>query len=97
MSIQHTGSQASLTLSVTPRRKRKLGETEFDEVADSEDEDYGWDDEDTLPSMPPQWQGSEDLLIGQTDADGNRAESEEPAHEAADDGASDDNEEALNS
>ncbi|PHH87465.1 hypothetical protein CDD83_8842 [Cordyceps sp. RAO-2017] len=55
------------------RRKRKLGQTEL-EVPDSEDEgdegeddDYGWagEDEEALPAPPPQWQGSEDILLGQ--------------------------------
>ncbi|KAI8723532.1 RECA-2 domain-containing protein [Fusarium sp. LHS14.1] len=49
------------------RHKRKLGETEL-EVPDSEDdEDYGWADEDeaAMPAPPPQWQGSEDILLGQ--------------------------------
>ncbi|UPK96368.1 hypothetical protein LCI18_007303 [Fusarium solani-melongenae] len=49
------------------RHKRKLGETEL-EVPDSEDdEDYGWADEDeaAMPAPPPQWQGSEDLILGQ--------------------------------
>ena len=43
-------------------------------MADSEDdEDYGWDAEDAdhVP-IPPQWQGSEDLLVGQHDEEGNR-------------------------
>jgi hypothetical protein len=87
MSAQYSGSQASLGLSGSPRRKRKLGETGLeDEVADSEGEDdYGWhdDEEDALPSMPPQWQGSEDLLIGQHDGDGDRIESAESANESA--------------
>lgn len=46
--------------------KRKLGNTDF-EVPDSEDdEDYGWADEDEafMPAPPPQWQGSEDILLG---------------------------------
>jgi hypothetical protein len=44
-----------------------------DEIRDSEDEDdlegsdedYGWADEDDgqLPQPPPQWQGSEDILV----------------------------------
>ncbi|KAK1752131.1 P-loop containing nucleoside triphosphate hydrolase protein [Echria macrotheca] len=56
-------TQNSRVLS-TPALKRKLGETDF-EIADSEDEDYGWQDgdEDTLPPMPSQWQGSEDILL----------------------------------
>lgn len=73
VSIEHIGSQASLTLSSTPHQKRKLGDTDF-EVADSEDDEYGWEDEDALPTMPPQWQGSEDLLVGQHDEEGNRAD-----------------------
>ncbi|KJZ79836.1 hypothetical protein HIM_00550 [Hirsutella minnesotensis 3608] len=49
------------------RRKRKLGQAGL-EVPDSEDdEDYGWADEDeaAMPAPPPQWQGSEDILLGQ--------------------------------
>ncbi|KAF4977589.1 hypothetical protein FZEAL_5903 [Fusarium zealandicum] len=69
------------------RHKRKLGETDL-EVPDSEDdEDYGWADEDeaALPAPPPQWQGSEDLILGQEvgqseneNSDGEGNESEEP-------------------
>jgi len=38
------------------------------EIPDSDnedDEDYGWADEDEIdmPVMPPQWQGSEDILV----------------------------------
>ena len=52
-----------LLSTATPVGKRKLGDTEF-EIADSEDEDYGWDgDDDELPPNPSQWQGSEDLLL----------------------------------
>lgn len=46
-------------------QKRKLAATEF-EIPDSEgedDEDYGWGEEDEVPPMPPQWQGSEDILV----------------------------------
>ncbi|ATZ58055.1 hypothetical protein BCIN_15g05250 [Botrytis cinerea B05.10] len=44
-----------------PTQKRKRSEFE---IPDSEDdEDYGWAEEDEeLPPMPPQWQGSEDVL-----------------------------------
>ncbi|KAI3402085.1 hypothetical protein diail_14 [Diaporthe ilicicola] len=61
---QFDGLAASST---TPWPKRKLDETGF-EVPDSEDEDYGWQEKDSslLPGMPPQWQGSEDLILGQT-------------------------------
>jgi hypothetical protein len=72
--VEYDGSQLSLTLSSTLHPKRKLGETDF-EIADSEDEgeDYGWEDEDAtqIPTIP-QWQGSEDLLLGQHDDEGNR-------------------------
>lgn len=47
--------------------KRKLGQTGL-EVPDSEDdEDYGWAEEDeaALPPPPSQWQGSEDIILGQ--------------------------------
>nr|RBQ83790.1 hypothetical protein FVER53263_06323 [Fusarium verticillioides] len=64
------------------RNKRKLGQTEL-EVPDSEDdEDYGWADEDeaAMPAPPPQWQGSEDLILGQDigQSDDENSEQEEP-------------------
>ncbi|KAF5540274.1 DNA repair rhp55 [Fusarium mexicanum] len=64
------------------RRKRKLGQTEL-EVPDSEDdEDYGWADEDeaAMPAPPPQWQGSEDLILGQDigQSEDENSEQEEP-------------------
>lgn len=48
-------------------QKRKLSATDL-EIPDSEgedDEDYGWaeEDEEEIPAMPPQWQGSEDILV----------------------------------
>ncbi|KAI0600946.1 P-loop containing nucleoside triphosphate hydrolase protein [Biscogniauxia sp. FL1348] len=69
-------NQSSLSFKSTPRQKRKLGQTDF-EIVDSEDEDYGWEDTDELPRMPSQVQGSEDLLLGPADADGDEYESEE--------------------
>lgn len=57
-------------MAYTPAQKRKLEETGF-EVLDSEDE-YGWGEEDNsaLPGQPPQWQGSEDIILGtHTDTD----------------------------
>lgn len=50
-----------------PGQKRKRGHTGL-EVPDSEDdENYGWGDGDeaAMPAPPPQWQGSEDILLGQ--------------------------------
>ncbi|PHH68684.1 hypothetical protein CDD80_7344 [Ophiocordyceps camponoti-rufipedis] len=64
-------------------RKRKLGQTEL-EVPDSEDDDddndraYGWasEDEAAMPAPPPQWQGSEDILLGHSgSSDGATGES----------------------
>ncbi|KAH8160413.1 hypothetical protein CIB48_g7835 [Xylaria polymorpha] len=60
--------------------KRKFDETGI-EIADSEGEEYGWEDEDEaeMPNMPPQWQGSEDLLLGRAEEDDNlTAEMSEP-------------------
>ncbi|RYC65526.1 hypothetical protein CHU98_g720 [Xylaria longipes] len=60
--------------------KRKFDDTDV-EIADSEGEDYGWEDEDEaeMPNMPPQWQGSEDLLLGRAEEDDSlTAEMSEP-------------------
>lgn len=64
--------------------KRKLGDTEL-VPRSGDDDDYGWDheDEDNLPSMPPQWQGSEDILLGHRRYE----DEEEEADEDEDDGA----------
>lgn len=58
-------------VSYQPTQKRKYDETGF-EIPDSEGddgdvEDYGWgdDDDSALPRPPPQWQGSEDIILGQ--------------------------------
>ena len=61
VSVDYDDTQQSQTLPSTPAQKRKLGETGF-EIADS-DEEYGWDDDEDLPPMPSQWQGSEDILL----------------------------------
>ncbi|KAK2040342.1 P-loop containing nucleoside triphosphate hydrolase protein [Colletotrichum somersetense] len=68
--VHYDTSQPSVLVSSNaPRAKRKLVETGL-EVPDSEEEDddeeYGWAQEDdaALPGPPPQWQGSEDLLLG---------------------------------
>lgn len=65
--MQLDSNEASTRLAGVTQQKRKLGQTGF-EVPDSEDdEDYGWGEEDeaALPAPPPQWQGSEDILLGQ--------------------------------
>lgn len=66
-------------------QKRKLARTAF-EVPDSEDdEDYGWGDEDesALPPQPPQWQGSEDILLGQEVGHSDEEERGDSDHESA--------------
>ncbi|KAI1162435.1 P-loop containing nucleoside triphosphate hydrolase protein [Nemania serpens] len=71
----------SLTLATNARhQKRKFAQSDF-EIADSEGEDYGWEyeDEAEMPNMPPQWQGSEDLLLGRAEEDASlTAEISEP-------------------
>ncbi|KAL7950232.1 P-loop containing nucleoside triphosphate hydrolase protein [Trichoderma barbatum] len=65
-SVHYEASDPGIEVAaIAPRPKRKLGQTEF-EVPDSDDEDYGWadEDEDALPPPPSQWQGSEDLILG---------------------------------
>ncbi|CAI4214829.1 unnamed protein product [Parascedosporium putredinis] len=70
--------------------KRKLGVTR-QEVPDS-DEEYGWDSDDNahLPPEPPQWQGSEDLIIGtQRSLDGEETEGDGDAELETDEGPED--------
>lgn len=62
VSVEYDSTQQSRTITSTPAQKRKLGETDF-EIADSDDEEYGWNDDEELPPMPSQWQGSEDILL----------------------------------
>ncbi|ETS83281.1 hypothetical protein PFICI_05157 [Pestalotiopsis fici W106-1] len=86
--VEHDATQASAILSSTAQPKRKLGSTDF-EIADSEEE-YGWDDEDSseLPPNPSQWQGSEDILIGNHDEDGNRRDEDSDGGGSIHDGES---------
>ncbi|ODA77678.1 hypothetical protein RJ55_06280 [Drechmeria coniospora] len=95
-SIEHDAAGSVARSAEAGRPKRKLGQTEL-EVADSQedegsDEDYGWADEDeaALPAPPPQWQGSEDILLGdelgRSDDEGESAGSAAPLSEAGDDG-----------
>lgn len=55
--------------------KRKLGETGLE--ANGDDENYGWGDQDSMPNMPSQWQGSEDLLLGHRYDESEEEEEEE--------------------
>lgn len=68
-SVHYEASSSDMEVAaIAPRPKRKLGQTDL-EVPDSDDddEDYGWadEDEDALPPPPSQWQGSEDLILGE--------------------------------
>lgn len=84
----------------TPSTKRKLGDTSL-EIADSDDEDYGWQEEDNeaVPPPPSQWQGSEDILLvpepeSEQEDEEQEEEEEEGYHEAED--AGDDADDAFN-
>ncbi len=74
--------------------KRKLGDTELGRRGDADDEDYGWDneDDDNLPSMPPQWQGSEDLLLGHRYEEEGEDDAEDPRGDEDGDGGDGDSE-----
>ena len=68
--------------------KRKLDETDLARVDHArrpkEDDNYGWDEElaNSLPQMPPQWQGSEDIMLGHHyDDDEDDAEDEDEKDE----------------
>lgn len=65
--------------------KRKLGDAGL-EIPDSDDDDYGWDpdDEAHLPPEPPQWQGSEDLIVGTQRSDDEGVEEGDVDEESAD-------------
>lgn len=73
------------TTNVIPQiltRKRKVNE-----IMDSEDEgdeDYGWEDGEELPPPPPQWQGSEDILVPGPGEDGQEEEDEDEDPNALD-------------
>lgn len=64
--------------------KRKIGDAGL-EIPGSDD-DYGWDpdDEAHLPPEPPQWQGSEDLIVGTQRSDDEGVEEEGVDEETAD-------------
>lgn len=77
--------------------KRKLEDTDF-EVADSDDEDYGWAEEEIGDSMPPnpsQWQGSEDLILGLHRQKGEDSDEEREQHHPDDEIPASSDEEEL--
>ncbi|KAL2131266.1 hypothetical protein VTI74DRAFT_5321 [Chaetomium olivicolor] len=76
VAVDYDNTQHSKAPTSTPAQKRKLGDTDF-EIANSDDEDYGWADDDELPPMPSQWQGSEDLLLTRQPESDEEAEDEE--------------------
>ncbi|KAM0328128.1 hypothetical protein ACHAQA_005533 [Verticillium albo-atrum] len=66
ISVEYDASQPSVVLTSTPRRKRKMDDAGL-EVPDSDEgeADYGWEvEDDAAAPVPPQTQGSEDLLLG---------------------------------
>ncbi|KAG7102206.1 hypothetical protein HYQ44_018016 [Verticillium longisporum] len=66
IALEYDASQPSVVLTSTPRRKRKIDDAGL-EVPDSDEGegDYGWEvDDDAAAPVPPQTQGSEDLLLG---------------------------------
>jgi hypothetical protein len=72
----------------TPSRKRKADEirdSEDEDDLEGSDEDYGWAEEDDgeLPQPPPQWQGSEDILVPGADERGEGDDEED--HEVEED------------
>ncbi len=90
--VECDDTQQSRTLTSTPAQKRKIEDTDF-EIADSDDEAYAWDDDEDLPPMPSQWQGSEDILLvrkpesdeedHQDSSDAGETEAQEEADETA--------------
>ena len=70
--------------------KRKLGDAGL-EIPDSDD-DYGWDpdDEAHLPPEPPQWQGSEDLIVGTQRSDAESVSDGKDVDEGEAEGGGDD-------
>lgn len=89
--MQHDASQASMVVPAASRQKRKLGDTGL-EIPDSDedDEDYGWQvDDDAAAPVPPQTQGSEDLILGvhRYEDDDEDADDDEAGGGGAEDGS----------
>ncbi|KAL8302376.1 hypothetical protein RB597_002636 [Gaeumannomyces tritici] len=102
VTLDHGSAQdtASLTFAAQPKRRRGDGEVEIaDSDDDGDDEDYGWQDDDatSLPPMPPQWQGSEDILLGQDpdDSEGEGDDSDGQGEPVAKETEEDETEEAV--
>lgn len=83
VSVPFDSYQTYSDLGTEPQQKRKLGQTDLGVPDGENDEDYGWVDEDeaALPDPPPQWQGSEDILLGH---DIDRSEDDEEGYGALD-------------
>lgn len=84
--IEYEASQTSLIATPVNKRKRKVDEirdSEDEDDMEESDEDYGWaaDDDDRLPAPPPQWQGSEDILVPGIEDGEEEPEDEEPDEE----------------
>lgn len=86
----------------TPSTKRKLSDTTL-EIADSDDEDYGWQEEDdkAVPPPPSQWQGSEDILLvpepeSEQEDEGQEEEEEEGSYHEAEDAGDEDADDVFN-
>ena len=93
MPLDCDNTQTSRALSSTPARKRKLADTSFDiEIADTDDEDYGYQDDEAplLPPMPSQWKGSEDILLHHQPHSDEEDDQEEDEEEVAAENPADD-------
>jgi len=88
--LAHLGSsppQPAARMSLPQKRKLSTTALEIPDSDAEDDEDYGWaeEDEEDVPAMPPQWQGSEDILIpapGELEAERDEVQEEEEAEEA---------------
>lgn len=85
----------SVTISTTPTKKHET-RVPGGEVPDSEDEEYGWDDDDeeAFLKMPTQWQGSEDILLGKDGAEEEEAPPNGSSEESEEDEGEEDGDDA---
>ncbi|CAG8951989.1 hypothetical protein HYFRA_00000724 [Hymenoscyphus fraxineus] len=84
LAAQNNNLNPTSTPQNIPQKRKRSNEIPDSEGED--DEDYGWaeEDEEDVPVMPPQWQGSEDILIPDP------AEKEEEVEEEGGDGENED-------